>query len=234
MLSFLSVYGGANCSQTETSVECTSPVSHQGYDYNVVQIGGQCWFAENLRQETYNNGDSIPDNLSPTEWAQTSQGALAAYGADGWGCESNSPDGNACDSDWSVQQYGLLYNWQAVSDNRGLCPSNWRVPADEDWSILTDAVGGLPAAGLALKAVGGWSNSGNGSDAVGFQALPGGYRFYNGLFYDAGDHGLWWTSSLDGEFAIYRSMSYDESAATANAYNREMGLSVRCVSDLAD
>ena len=40
--------------------DCGDPVSYQGYDYATVLIGDQCWFAENLRNENYDNGDAIP------------------------------------------------------------------------------------------------------------------------------------------------------------------------------
>ena len=46
-------------------------VEMDGYTYSVVQIGDQCWFAENLRTAVYANGDSIPSNLSDEEWTQT-------------------------------------------------------------------------------------------------------------------------------------------------------------------
>ena len=40
------------------------PTEYQGYDYETVQIGEQCWFAENLRSENYLNGDAILSSLS--------------------------------------------------------------------------------------------------------------------------------------------------------------------------
>ena len=52
------------CEECVEFVECGDPVSYQGYDYETVQIGDQCWFAENLRAENYRNGDSIPTGLS--------------------------------------------------------------------------------------------------------------------------------------------------------------------------
>ena len=39
--------------------ECGAPVAYQGHNYATVQIGDQCWFAENLRSENYENGDAI-------------------------------------------------------------------------------------------------------------------------------------------------------------------------------
>ena len=42
-----------------------------------MQIGDQCWFAENLRTELYQNGDSIPGGLIFDEWIYTTNGAQA-------------------------------------------------------------------------------------------------------------------------------------------------------------
>ena len=38
--------------------------------------------------------------------------------------------------------YGALYNWWAVNDSRKLCPAGWHVPADDEWTILIDYLGG--------------------------------------------------------------------------------------------
>ena len=43
LFDFLSVFGTCN----ETPWSCGDPLSYQGHDYETVQIGGQCWFAEN-------------------------------------------------------------------------------------------------------------------------------------------------------------------------------------------
>ena len=42
---------------------CVEP-SFDGYSYSVVEIGDQCWFAENLRTTVYGNGDAIPAGLT--------------------------------------------------------------------------------------------------------------------------------------------------------------------------
>ena len=41
---------------------CGCPLAYQGYDYETVQIGEQCWFSENLRTEYYRTGDFIPSS----------------------------------------------------------------------------------------------------------------------------------------------------------------------------
>jgi hypothetical protein len=47
----------------------TSTVRFDGHDYTTAQIGSQCWFAENLRNQHYRNGDwmSQPGNRPPQE-----------------------------------------------------------------------------------------------------------------------------------------------------------------------
>ena len=116
------VYGPLECGGA-------SSVTFDGYTYDLVAIGDQCWFAENLRTEHYTNGDAIPANLTDGEWSSTNSGAVAVYGEDA-GCEDYSPDGDACDPSWSLNEYGRLYNWYAVDDARGLCPTGWHVPTD--------------------------------------------------------------------------------------------------------
>ena len=51
---------------------CESPTM-DGYTYDVVQIGDQCWFAENLRTTVYENGDSIPNVEPQDEWLSLEQ-----------------------------------------------------------------------------------------------------------------------------------------------------------------
>ena len=121
--------------------DCGDPVSYQGYDYATVLIGEQCWFAENLRSENYENGDAIPSGLSDWDWHLTTSGAVAVYGEDA-GCDIYSPDIDACDPAQSLNEYGRLYSWYAVDDARGLCPSGWHVPTDGEWTVLTDHLGG--------------------------------------------------------------------------------------------
>lgn len=125
---------------------CGDPVNYHGYDYSTVLIGEQCWFAENLRTEHYANGDVIPGDLSDSEWETAASGALAVYGEG----TSDCLHGN-CDEVQNLEDYGRLYNWHAVDDSRGLCPSGWHVPTNGEWTLLTDFLGGASIAGAAMK-----------------------------------------------------------------------------------
>ena len=205
--------------------ECGDPVSYQGYDYATVLIGEQCWFAENLRNENYENGDLISSYLSASEWQNTNSGAVAVFNY----------------SAANLEIYGRLYNWYAIEDARGLCPSGWHVPADDEWMTMEMALGmsesevndigwrGIDQ-GTQMKTDYGWFG-GNGTNSSGFAALPGGNRDDSGLFGYAGTVGYWWSSSPNGSNAWNRKLySYLEMVERRNL-NPVNGFSVRCVRD---
>ena len=230
LLDLLSVYG--DCGAEESVLQCGVPLEYQGYDYETVQIGEQCWFAENLRNEHYENGDAISANLSDSEWSTTSLGAVAVYGED-VGCTNFSPDIDACDPDQSLNEYGRLYNWYAVVDARGLCPSGWHVPSDDEWIVMTEFLGGDSLAGGQMKTDYGWSNGANGTNSSGFSGLPSGYRPNNvDYFAGAGTAGAFWSSSpWTDNLALCRWLfDYYEGVAIGYQYP-ENGFSVRCVRD---
>ena len=226
LLGLLTVFGSC----IEVPWECGDPLEYQGYDYETVQIGGQCWFAENLRSQNYGNGDAIPSNLSDSEWQSTTLGAIAVYGEDE-GCDNLSPDIDACQPIQSLNEYGRLYNWHAVEDARGLCPSGWYVPSDGEWALMTFYLGGQSVSGIQMKTDYGWYNGGNGVNLSGFSGLPGGYRTGNGYFSGSGDNGNWWSSSPNGSDAWYRYLYYGNESIGRNDFSAQAGFSVRCIQD---
>jgi uncharacterized protein (TIGR02145 family) len=169
--------------------------------------------AENLRTSKYRNGHAIPGNLSDDEWTSAISGAQAVY---------DNKKAN-------LSTYGRLYNWYAVNDPRGLCPTGWHVPTDAEWTELTNHLGGKEVAGKKMK-----SSSMGGTNSSGFSALPGGYRGSgNGSFLDEGAFGYWWSSSANGAtFAWSRHLgSASGSVGRASDNGRRRGFSVRCVRD---
>jgi uncharacterized protein (TIGR02145 family) len=186
-------------------------IRFDGYDYPTVAIGTQCWFKENLRSDNYRNGDVIPGNLSNAQWISATSGAQAVY-------ENDAS---------SLATYGRLYNWFAVKDARGLCPSGFHVPNDKEWRELQIALGGRSFAGEAMK-----TTSWSGTNSSSFSALPGGYRNYNkGKFDNQGYDGYWWSSSVLGGSAWLRNLSAGYSNVYRYHYDVRFGFSVRCVRD---
>ena len=173
-----------------------------------------------------------PANLNDNEWQNTTSGAVAVYGEGSSTCYNYSPDGDACDDAWSLNEYGRLYNWYAVDDARGLCPSGWHVPTTEEWTVMTDHLGGETIAGDQMKTDFGWFAGGNGTNSSGFSGLPGGYRLHDGFFDFAGDKGYWWSSTpTTTTSAWYRALYSNYDSVIRLDYDRKDGFSIRCLKD---
>ena len=220
---------------------CGDPFIYQGYLYTTVSIGEQCWFAENLRSENYENGDPIPAGLNRLDWISTNVGAVAVYGEqnDDY-CNDWSPDGDACNELWSLNEYGRLYNWYSVNDSRGLCPSGWHVPTDGEWEELPYQLGAFGygaqySSADSLRSDYGWYGGGNGTNSSGFLALPGGRRRVDAeSFEHAGFRGYWWSSTPTGNGALGRMLVTGAdyiSPLTEWDTVRNNGYSVRCIKD---
>ena len=228
LLSLLSVFGSC---ETQ-AFACGDPVSYQGYDYATVLIGEQCWFAENLRSKSYQNGDSIPSGLNDNEWSSTTSGATSKYGEGSSTCFDFSPDGEACDEAWSINEFGRLYNWLAVSDARSLCPSGWHAPTEEDATELATFLSQEPFVGNQMKETFGWENDGNGNNSSGYSGLPGGSRGSDGTFYGAGIVGRWWLAApVNAEQAKSHVLNANVSDLWLAHTSQKSGYSVRCIQD---
>ena len=183
-------YNGLDADGCEGEVlpswSCGENVAFDNHTYTTVEINGQCWFAENLRSTSYANGEAIPSSLDDAGWSTTSNGARATFGEGASVCYGPAPSGDACNETFSLASYGRLYNWHAVNDIRGLCPTGWHIPSDEDWTTLIDALGGSLVAGSVLKSSEEWFNNGVGLALNGFEAFPGGQRMNAGNFQGAG------------------------------------------------
>ena len=189
--------------------QCGETLEYQGYDYETVQIGEQCWFAENLRAENYRNGDVIPNDLNNNQWIDATEGALSVYG----------------NGDLNLSIYGRLYNWFAATDERALCPNGWHVPADSEWTALTDGLGGDSIAGEKIKAIDGW----NGTNSSGFSGLPGGNRRdSDGNFYFIEHNAFWWSTTIVNDKSVDRSLG-NHTAVIRSETSPQYGHSVRCI-----
>ena len=194
----------------------------------LITICDQDWMIKNLDVDHYRNGDPIPQVTDPSAWAALTTGAWCWY-------ENNSANGTT---------YGKLYNWYAVNDSRGLAPTGWHIPSDAEWNKLvkcidpsadTTLVGTQsPTAGGAMKETGTthWASpNGGATNSSGFTGLPGGYRFTDGISYDVGLTGNWWSSTEDNPFAFYRFLFYPHGHIFKYISFKQGGLSVRCLRD---
>jgi len=195
-------------------------VDIDGNFYSTVQIGNQLWMSENLKTTRYNNGDEIPTGLTDGEWQNATSGALAVYD----------------DNESNADIYGRLYNWYAVVDNRGVCPENFHVPTDEEYTQLTIYLGGSDVAGGKMKEAGleHWNSPNTGAtNESGFSGLPGGFRNTSGAYVDMGSLGVFRSSSEYSSSQAWIHSLWYEDAVVYRGFNmqKNSGNSVRCVGD---
>ena len=136
------------------------------------------------------------------------------------------------DSAEYCSKYGRLYTWAAAME---ACPAGWHLPTEAEFKALINAIGGESVAGTKLKSTSGWYNSGNGisgSDDFFFSALPAGNRDGNGDFYHEGYEASFWSSTeFYSDGVIYMNLDYDNCYAYLKGFDKNNGLSVRCVMD---
>jgi uncharacterized protein (TIGR02145 family) len=189
-----------------------------GNAYNTVLIGTQCWTKENLKTSRYRNGGLIPNVTDGTAWINLTTGAWSYY--------NNDVSNNAI--------YGKLYNWYTTLGDT-LCPTGWGVPTDAEWTTLTTYLGGESVAGGKMKSVGTayWisPNTGATNESV-FSALPGGYRYFVGSFYNIRFNAVFWSATeFDFSDAWIRSLYYGGGIGDRFINNKSVGASVRCLRD---
>jgi uncharacterized protein (TIGR02145 family) len=189
--------------------------------YKTVIIGDQVWMAENLNYWGENKnigicyGDSIQSNSS-----------------------SSSSNTENCE-----KKYGRLYTWvESVkieescksktcsniisADHRGICPSGWHLPSEEDWMKLYSYIGYNGA--VKLKNVSGWSV--NGTNEYGFSAVAAG--FYLNDFQELGSCGAWWSSKENGPLIVFGfELCKANEVILAENFAKQSWASVRCVKD---
>ncbi len=224
---------------TASSDACSNlaTVTYDGYTYDLVAIGDQCWFAENLRNEYYANGDAIPGELSDGEWSSTTNGAMTVYGEGPSSVMSGSDDEVS-----NLADYGRLYNWYATVDMRGLCPSGWHVPQDSELRTLEMELGMSESdangtgyrgtdQGTQMKSSASDLPAWNGTNTSGFSGLAGGFRSYGGDFSLEGNYGCFWSASAYGSSAWYRILNGGSTEVDRHNLIQRNGFSVRCVRD---
>ncbi len=206
---------------------CGLPISYGGLNYNTVQIGAQCWMAENLNIGIMINGVGN----------QTDNATIEKY------CYDNNTT--------NCNTYGGLYQWDemmqyiTIEGTQGICPNGWHLPTNTEWCTLENEVdiGTISCgstgwrgtnAGGNLKETGTshWLSSNTGAtNSSGFTGLPAGYRGTDGSFSNLTLSVDFWTSSEDASYAWYRYLYYGSAQVGRNDNDHAYGFSVRCVQD---
>jgi len=203
--------------------ECGFPLidSRDEQLYETVQIGDQCWMAENLAYLPEVSPSSQGNNTDPFYYVYNYQG-------------TNVTEAKATAN---YHTYGVLYNWPASLD---ACPEGWHLPATAEWTALKYYMSSQPEylcnsntsyIAKALDATNNWNRSsgicvvGNNlsaNNATGFTGLPGSVRSTDRTFGSLGNDGYFWSSSCfwedNGEstYAIYHYMLWNDAEVHHN------------------
>ncbi|MFY7733742.1 MAG: FISUMP domain-containing protein [Bacteroidia bacterium] len=239
------------------------PVVAQSGNYKTVSIGSQVWMTKNLDVETFRNGDPIPHAKTEEEWkkaAENKQPAWCYYDNDpangakygklyNW-YAVNDPRGLApagyhvpSDAEWEILENHL--GGDEVAGKKMKSKSGWESYEEDiycsnckNWNNEYRRKRACDVC-KDTRVIGKKMVSGNGTNSSGFSGLPGGYRNYNGTFYDIGTNGYWWSSteevckmcSWDSGVSGCRTLTSDIRRWNPTLNNKEKGLSVRCLRD---
>ena len=224
--------GNTTCDSQYISVagcDGMTSLTYNGYDYDLIEIGGQCWFKENLQTTTYRDGSPINyHGTNDSIWDIDTIGAYTWYNND---------------SSTYGPTHGALYNWYSVDNPSGLCPTGWHVPTDCEWMYLENtlgmSIGNQDSTGFRgtdegdmLKDTTLWGAPITGmTNSSGFKALPsgsGGAGYYS--YIDIA--GFWWTSNENHSIYSWRRL-LDNSYSNIyrGTFYKRVGQSVRCIKD---
>lgn len=211
---------------TTISINFTQCIDANNNNYPIVQFGESSfvWTAKDLKTTKYLNGEDIPNVKTKLTWATLSEGAVCSYN----------------DSISSLN----LYNWYAVTDARGLCPTGWHVPTENEWSELESKIGISPIVfseygwrgsneGAKLKSTEGniWNATSNKStNTTGFSAIPTGMRNFLGHYYYKDNYSVWWATDSSTESSAWcRALSSSNEQIFREDASKTSGLAVRCI-----
>jgi uncharacterized protein (TIGR02145 family)/prepilin-type N-terminal cleavage/methylation domain-containing protein len=213
---------------SSVSHSCGNPCMYEGQEYQTVEVGTQCWFADNLNVGTR---ISILTNQNDTN-------NVEKY------C-FNDNESN-CDIYGGLYQYNQASNYLPGLGAQGICPAGWYIPTSADITTLTGYLSGnsgywcnansnniaksLASQNYWLSSTGTCAVGNNQSlnNSSGFNLLPAGYISSGGSNLGLGDYGEFWLSTTSDSAVFY--IKYN-SATTVNytSVNSASAVQVRCI-----
>ncbi len=203
-------------------------VDIDGNVYGTVTIGNQIWMTSNLKTTTYNDGTPITQWQLGDSWYSVSNQNAYYDWAD------TSDLSNMFEEELPQDYYGAQYNHFAIESGK-LAPQGWRIPTEQDFKDLETYLANNGHEGNeanALKSTSGWSaNSGNGTDAVGFNALPTGYASTLGTATGSPVIAILATSDITQTTSTSRKIItlFDEPGISFFNESAAIGTGIRCI-----
>ncbi len=209
--------------KAEGAEEAVRSADSENGEINFVHIVNQFWTRNNLSVTRYRNGDPIRHAKTAEEWLDA-----AAKGEGAWCYVSNDPHNR--------EKSGLLYNWYAVNDPRGVAPKGWHVPTLKELKTLATSLGGHPVSNRDIHSPEAlqWRYPHLGVErTVYFRAVPVGLReSHNAKFRLQGENAVLWSSSEHAKNDSWSAtFDFPASVITLDALPKTAGASLRCVRD---
>jgi uncharacterized protein (TIGR02145 family) len=179
-----------------------------------ITFGSQVWMTKNLDVDKFRNGDPIPQAKTNEDWKKAGE-----EGKPAWCYYKN-------DTVKGIK-YGKLYNWYAVNDPRGLAPTGFHIPSDEDWTKLIDYL-------ESDVAVSDMKTTNTTYDYLRFVELCAGSRHGSkGSFKGLDKKGLLWSSTDYGSKSVgaISVLLKNYKLKQKYFYHKSKGFSVRCLQD---
>jgi uncharacterized protein (TIGR02145 family) len=196
--------GAADDGGMADDTECGDPLTDiDGNTYSTVDIGSQCWMAENLN--TTRNADG---------------GSVAR-----WCCD--------CDTYGGMYQWSVAMNGSETDGAQGICPTGWHVPSDADWfdleNYIDPSLTDPDYIGWSSTTIGYQLYLGG---SYGFDWTTGGFSYGgDSCSYDY-DRILYWSSSdYSSTDAVSRLFNTAESGSNRDFRGKIYGYYVRCLKD---
>jgi uncharacterized protein (TIGR02145 family)/prepilin-type N-terminal cleavage/methylation domain-containing protein len=217
--------------------------SRDGTVYSTVEIGTQCWTAENMAYLPSVVGASTGSYSTPHYYVY----------------DYNGTDVSIAKATSNYATYGVLYNWPAALT---ACPSDWHIATHPEWgtieTYLTEtgtcdlnrfdvfvAYSCLPAGAKMAGNASLWTwdqiETNPSFESSGLNLLPGGGRYTSPSmsFQNIGTFANYWTGSdtptnpyRSGDIAHFRYIGdSSEGGITVDSHYKTVGHSVRCVMD---
>lgn len=205
-------------SVVQNEFSCGDPFVDQrdGQSYRTVQIGTQCWMAENL-----NIGTEIKGSVN-----QTNNETIEKY------CYQDIS--TACATYGGLYQWDELMNYTTAQQAPGICPDGWHIPSDEEVQQMEMSLG-MSASDAGRSNT--WRGTNQGlmlavGGGSGYDALYSGRRVTGGLYTAMGEYEYLWTSTPSVDAAWRRCFRVnDGTIGRYNTFPKEYGMSVRCIKD---
>lgn len=218
---------GTSCSDDKlpsvTPADRGTVTDDQGNVYNWVRLGDQMWTTSNAK-----NGTSLAEAVYYNNFA--------------WS--------NVLSSDQAIEEYETNYlpvygNMMTMEDAVESAPEGWRLPTDEDWKKLERVLGmtdvdskGYRGYGVAFALM----NTDSGAElSLGFGGGCFPIKNYGWIKINqdfVGEHGYYWTSTIDDSYqedysmAYFRKITANYGKVDRDCMRTDSYLSVRWVKDV--